>query len=247
MAKAEIDEAQKKIQSELLEEFGVSVAWASRLTNLSMRRVSSLYELYIMKIILEVATEERGAELEFIENGHRCLQPSAMKTGPHRVREASYTYARLYFPHVHRQGLEVHTGLKFRGKSGISTECDVAVLGAREANRSRECLLPKAQDCSGTACCDPRDHRILFSVECKCYTKNIGLEMAREFVGLSDDLAVPYKNVFYVVSYPIVRNGCSLLDHHRSGKYFPDTTPTQVSSVEALKVQIRSAFEKHGY
>jgi hypothetical protein len=70
---------------------------------------------------------------------------------------------------------EIHLGVQYRGSSGVLHEFDVSILPADAAD---QCRSTNKAPGSAKACA-------LF--ECKCYTKILGIELGREFVGLKTD------------------------------------------------------------
>ena len=73
--------------------------------------------------------------------------------------------------------LEVHVGVRVAGKSGVLHECDIAVIERGEAESCRQ---------NGT---EPRSFHLKIAVEAKFYSANLGLDLARSFIGLTRDLA----------------------------------------------------------
>lgn len=93
-----------------------------------------------------------------------------------------YTHAVIEFENC--PALEVHVGVRVQGKSRVLHECDVLVLPRTEAeiSRSRQVV--------------PRGSRALIAVECKFYSSNLALHLARGFHGLHSDLGL--KHPFFV-------------------------------------------------
>ena len=160
----------KLTTSDFLKEFrdGLSAAWAS--ADLSRKKTYSLFEIYVVKLMIEAAISE-GAIVRYCDGeGKECGNPW-FRTGPHQIYDKTYPYVELRFsPH---QALEIHTGVKCIGKSGIEHECDIAVLRRRYARSCRKETQRPLYD------------NLIASVECKFYTSNIHLGMSREFVGLT--------------------------------------------------------------
>src|SRR5258706_13877596 len=144
----------KPTTSDFLSEFGhgFSAAWDA--SALSKKKTHSLFEIYVFKLILQAAGNKR-ADIKY-KDGYGDLYPiPAFRTGPHQIKDLSYVYAELTFPSG--RILEVHTGVKCVGKSGIEHECDIVVLRRGSARRCR--TLNKS----------PNHRQILISVECKFY------------------------------------------------------------------------------
>jgi hypothetical protein len=70
---------------------------------------------------------------------------------------------------------EVHLGVQYQGSSGVLHEFDISIIPSEDAE---ECRQSGKQPTSG------KPHAVF---ECKCYEKNLGIELGREFVGLKSD------------------------------------------------------------
>lgn len=217
----------KPSSPDFIKEFqsGVSASWKS--ADLSRKKTYSLFELYVVKLMIEAAISE-GATVRYCDGeGKECRNPWFC-TGPHQIYDPTYPYVKLYF--LHRRILEIHTGVKCLGKSGIEHECDIAVLRQTHA---QTCRKNKRQ---------PQYNNLVMSVECKFYTSSIHLGMSREFVGLTMDLTAPKKQNFYVVSTAVVDNGKALLDHHKR-KLQDKLLPKNLAQKQALIEQFKKVFQ----
>jgi hypothetical protein len=135
-----------------------------------------------------------------------------------------YTHAEFTFPHCPE--LEAHVGVRVSGRSGVLHECDVAVLSKAEADLCR------------SASTSPRSARVLLSVECKFYSSDVPLGMARAFVGLTADLTA--KNRYFVVN---TRSDSAerLLTHQKRG-WEHLITPGS-TTVSRLHNEFRTSFK----
>ena len=105
--------------------------------------------------MIEAAISE-GAIVRYCDGeGKECRNPW-FRTSPHQIYDKSYPYVELHFSS--RRVLEIHTGVKCLGKSGIEHECDIAVLRRRCA---RNCRMITKQ---------PQYDGLIASIECKFYT-----------------------------------------------------------------------------
>lgn len=219
----------KPTTTDFLDEFrrGLSAAWDA--SDLGKKKTHSLFELYVFKIILQAA-QSQGARIIYKDgNGAQYSMP-IFRTGPHQIGDRGYVYAELIFSP--RRVLEVHTGVKCVGKSGIEHECDIAVLRRGTAQRCRKESK------------SPKHRQIVVSVECKFYLANIRLGMSREFVGLTSDLTAPNKQNIYVVSTKIVDNGKVLLKHHQK-KAQDELVPSAISKRDDLLKVFEDIFEPY--
>lgn len=190
----------KPTAAEFLDEFrhGLSRVWKS--ADLSKTKTYSLFELYVFKLVLQAA-QSKGAYIKYKDgHGNEYRMPS-FRTGPHQIYDPDYVYAELHFSPW--RVLEVHTGVKFIGKSSVEHECDIAVIKRAAAKQYRKVRKT------------PHYFNILLAAECKFYLANIRLGMSRAFMGLTADLTAPKKRIFFVVSTKIVDNGKDLLEHHK--------------------------------
>ena len=70
---------------------------------------------------------------------------------------------------------EIHLGAQFQGSSGVLHEFDISIIPGKDASKCRNSGKPPGPS---SACA---------VFECKCYTKYLGIELGREFVGLKAD------------------------------------------------------------
>lgn len=218
----------KLTTSDFIKEFqsGLSAAWKS--ADLSRKKTYSLFELYVVKLMIEAAISE-GAIVRYCDGEGKEYMDAWFRTGPHQIYDKSYPYVELHFSS--RRVLEIHTGVKSLGKSGIEHECDIAVLRRRYARSCRK----------GTQ--RPQYDKLIASVECKFYTSNIHLGMSREFVGLTMDLTEPKnQNLYYVVSTAVVDNGKALLNYHQR-KLQDQLLPKNFIQKQALIEQFKQIFQ----
>lgn len=217
---------------DLLDELasGLTNAWDR--TRLSEKRVSALYELYIFKLVIEAARksgEFRDIQYRIPEQDLPIVKSSVLfQTGPHQIYDAGYCYAELSLRQ--RRYWEVHVGTKFRGKSGVEHEADIAILSRRSAQRFRNDNIA------------PDYSKLIFAAECKFYSSNIRLDLSREFLGLTSDITAPRRRNFFITSTCIVQNGIQLLDKHERAHHdilVPSNT-TQIGQFQNVLVEIFS-------
>ncbi|MBN3068538.1 hypothetical protein H5A34_10530 [Pectobacterium brasiliense] len=189
--------------------------------------LSDIFEAYVFTLILR-ASQAEGAKVHFLSRDGNAASSLILRTSPGYIYSSAknYTYAVIEFPK--RPALEMHTGIKVAGKSGVLHEFDVAVLGRAEAEN---CRLNSVS---------PRSSKVLIGTECKYYTSPLQLHLARGFVGLVADIST--KNPFFVTntsSESVER----LLSHRVKNGWEKDITPTCTNSeVERLINAFRKAF-----
>ncbi len=191
---------------------------------------NDLFEAYILVTVLEAAQSE-GATISY-ENVHGAV-PSVFvfRTSPGHIysTQHDYTHAIISFPNM--PTLEAHIGVRTSGKSGVLHECDVVVLRRDEAETCRRNQVP------------PRHNRVILSVECKFYTANIPLGLARAFLGYVTDMSASHAVSYFVVNTSS-DNAEKLLAHH--SKYWEhQITPSSVVDVQRLKNSFQKTFKNY--
>jgi hypothetical protein len=143
---------------------------------------NDLYEAYLFGLVLRAArTEGFGVTFANADGSATDLRlrraPGRLATGG--PKSARFTHAVLACQP--RPALEVHTGVGVVGKSKVVHEADVLVLPQSAAERCRTYDL------------DPGGQSAALLIEAKYYTKPVGLDTGREFLGLCSDIAAKRK------------------------------------------------------
>jgi len=86
----------------------------------------------------------------------------------------NYSYAQIRFTNC--PTVEAHTNIYVSGRSQVRHECDVAVVEKAEAETCRADAV------------HPRSSKILMAVECKVYAATLGIDEARGFLGLTEEI-----------------------------------------------------------
>ncbi|MBD1904080.1 hypothetical protein H6F53_00985 [Trichocoleus sp. FACHB-832] len=147
---------------------------------------SDLFEFYIFSIIIRAALNE-GANVyyeDIFENNTNYLD---FRQSPGEIygNSQAFTHAVLNFGN-NKPLLEVHIGIKVKGQAQVAQECDVCVLYQEEASR---CRKKKEQ---------PRSSKVLIVAECKHYSSNLPLYLARSFIGLNSTLTRIQGDCYFV-------------------------------------------------
>ncbi|WP_421218235.1 hypothetical protein [Aeromonas jandaei] len=160
---------------------------------------SDLYEAYIFSIILQAA-KLQGAQVYFEDVSGNVTNNLLFRTSPGRIysKVQSYTHAVVEFPGS--EIVEVHIGVKIEGTSGVTHEVDVAIIKRSEG---QTCRLQNV---------NPRYTELIFAIECKYYFTNLGINLARSFLGLDKEFN---SNVVFFVSNTTSRNVEKMLSRHR--------------------------------
>ena len=133
------------------------------------------YEAYVFGLCLR-AVRELGI-VPVLRGISGAPTPFIFRGGPGQIhsRRRNYGYAEFK---LNGQGFEIHTGVEFRGTSGMTHELDVCIIRAVDA---RACRNPVSLD-------DPTAASLVGAWECKFYAGNLEKGLGRAFVGLMDDM-----------------------------------------------------------
>ncbi|UKA28452.1 hypothetical protein [Photobacterium damselae] len=155
----------------------------SKIAKLLNNSNSDLYEAYIFSIVLQAA-KLQGAKVYFENINGNVTNSLLFRTSPGNIysKAKDYTHAVIEFPDF--KIVEVHIGIKVTGMSGVTHEADVAII---ERSEGETCRLQNVH---------PRHTKLIFAVECKYYFTNLGINLARSFLGL--DKEFNSKKVFFV-------------------------------------------------
>ncbi|MEC6897223.1 hypothetical protein [Photobacterium piscicola] len=154
-----------------------------KISNLLNNSNSDLYEAYIFSIVLQAA-KLQGANVYFEDVNGIITNNLLFRTSPGNIysKAKNYTHAVVEFPDF--KIVEVHIGVKVAGMSGVTHEADVAII---ERSEGETCRIQNVH---------PRHTKLIFAVECKYYFTNLGINLARSFLGL--DKEFNSKKVFFV-------------------------------------------------
>lgn len=163
---------------------------------------NDLYEAYLFALLLRAA---RGEDYRVDIRDATGIAPKVfvLRRGPGRLSSpgpsgATFCHAVLTAPD--KPALEAHTGVDVVGKSKVPHEADLLLLPAAEATRCRALGI------------DPPSRATLLIVEGKYYRRSVGLDIAREFLGLCSDLTTRDKALAASIRSPSLVN---LLTGHR--------------------------------
>jgi hypothetical protein len=145
------------------------------LGSLSAAAANDRYEAFVWLLVIEAAIAEQAQVTLVHVDGTPATAP-LLRTSPGVIasQAQNYTHAVIAFPG--KPLLEAHLGIHVAGKSTVTHECDVVVLEQEEAT-----------ECRATGA-NPRYSSGLIFVECKYYSSNLPLRLAREFLGLCREM-----------------------------------------------------------
>lgn len=141
----------------------VDAAYAGYIFCLLLAAIERVADANTLQLRSAYSPQQNTASLAFIVRG---------SPGPLNSTEQDFGFAWFQYK---GEGYEVHLGVQYRGSSGVLHEFDVSILPSETAN---DCRTSNKAPGPGKACA-------IF--ECKCYSKKLGIELGREFVGLKTD------------------------------------------------------------
>lgn len=141
----------------------------------SASAAADVFEAYIWALVIDAAREE-GANIAYNNSQNVPVSSFVFRNSPGAIYSSHpYTFAQIDFTDL--PILEAHQGIYVAGSSGVFHECDVAVVFANEANTCRQNLVHS------------RSSKVLLAVECKFYSTNLGIDLARSFLGLTEEIS----------------------------------------------------------
>ena len=134
-----------------------------------------IYEAYIWALIIQAAASEQFT-VSYLNANQQTVSQFVFRTSPGAIYSSvhPYTFARLEYPGC--PTLEAHLGIYVSGRSRVVHECDLAVLYKNEADTCR------------TNSVHPRSSKLVLAVECKFYSTNLSVDLARSFLGLTEEI-----------------------------------------------------------
>lgn len=200
---------------------------AAVLPNLTAASAASdLYEAYVFGIVLDAARAE-GAQITYEDVSGGVPTSFYFRTSPGQIWSTAHPYCHAVVEFPNKPALEVHVGIRSAGRSGVLHECDVAVMYRDEATACRSHRVP------------PRHSSLIISVECKFYTTDLPLHLARAFLGLGTDLRA---DACYFVVNTSSGTVEKLLEHHNR-KWEHQIYPGATRDVERLRNSFQKAFK----
>jgi len=190
--------------------------------------ISDLFEAYIFGLVVKAAQAEKG-NVEYYDVHGSVATTFVFRTSPGQLFSAAhpYTYASIEFPG--KELLEAHVGVRVAGKSTVLHELDVCVLTHAEATTSRLYHVP------------PRSRSLELAIECKYYTTNLALGLARSFIGLDTDLSTT--ECFFVSSNS--SESVEALLTSRARKWDSKILPANSRNVERLRNAFQIVFQRY--
>lgn len=188
------------LRPQLMSEIAAALAG---LPSANLSRASAgydLYEAYVWALALRAAKNE-GATVRFRSRDGSAPSAFWFRTSPSKISSDRHNYCHAEIEFPQRPVLEAHVGVYVAGRSGVSHECDIAVIYKSEADICRRSNV------------EPRSSKVVMAVECKYYIDSgIGIGLGRSFLGLLHDV---YKGDRYFIGTSDSPNVRMLFAKHR--------------------------------
>lgn len=189
-------------------------------------QANDAFEVYVLSLILRAAREE-GAEIRF-EGNSGSINPSSLvfRTSPGRIYSTAHDYSHALIEFDDGLSFEAHVGVYLQGLAGVVHECDVLVIDRDEGMFCRRNMVhPKRLNAALTA-------------ECKFYTGKLGIDLGRQFLGVTIDVG---KEDRFFLSNTDGRSVDRVLAHHKRQRYF-GLNPLNADSEGQVVALFRSSF-----
>ncbi len=211
---------------ELLDELRQDLTGRST-TYTTASAANDVYEGYVFGLVVRAAVAAGGQVRYENVHGRSTGGRLVFRTSPGMLYSVAHPYTHAVIEFQDCPHLEVHVGVRVQGRSRVLHECDVLVVPRSEAEISR------------TKQVVPRGSRALIAVECKFYSNNLALHLARGFHGLHADLGL--KNPFFVSN---VRSGSveRFLTHHK--RQWENGVAPNANEATYLVGAFREAFKR---
>ncbi|WP_054688214.1 hypothetical protein [Pantoea stewartii] len=192
----------------------------------SSGQANDAFEVYALSLILKAAREEGGNISFHTVNGTANPQRLIFRSSPGKIFSVADDYAHAHIRFNSGLDFEAHVGVYVQGLAGVVHECDVLVIDASEADFCRRNRV------------HPKKVNTILTAECKFYSGNLGIALAREFLGTTIDLGK--EDRFFLSN----RDGNTLdrvLAHHKRQRYLGLTPLNRDAELQTIS-QFRTAF-----
>lgn len=146
-----------------------------RLLQLNSNTEERAYEAYVLSLCCEAVRIQGGQATIMGINSGANPSPIVFRGGPGSMSSTNqnFCYADC---RLRNKSFEIHADIEYVGQSGATHEIDVSIYDAQAAQNVR------------TTGRSPRTNKSLIAaIECKFYTAQPGVDLARTFVGLATD------------------------------------------------------------
>lgn len=170
----------------------------------SSGQANDAFEIYILSLVLKAAKNE-GANIQFYSRSGK-LNPKKLvfRSSPGRIYSTAHDYSHALITFPDNLAYEAHVGVYVEGLAGVVHECDVLVIDATEGEFCRRNNV------------HPKKSNTILTAECKFYTGNLGINLAREFLGVTVDLG---RDSRFFVSNSDGKSLDRVLAHHKRERF----------------------------
>jgi hypothetical protein len=186
---------------------------------------SDIFEAYILSLVIGAARAE-GATIEYRDVFGATPTTFVFRTSPGYIFSRTQPYTHAIIDFQNKPTLEAHVGVRVSGQSKVLHECDVAVLDQTEAETCRQNQV------------SPRSSKVLLAIECKFYSTNLPLGLARSFIGLESDLSA--RDCYFVVNTSSASVEKLLASKRRHWEH--QIIPSSTNTVSRLRSSFQTAF-----
>jgi hypothetical protein len=192
----------------------------------SVGQADDAFEIYTLSLVLRAAKEE--AALVNFESSRGVSNPKTLRfrTSPGKISSAKhdYTHAIIRFPAS--LTFEAHIGVYVEGLAGVVHECDVLVIDRAEGIFCRRTEV------------HPKKANTVLTAECKFHAGSLGIELGRQFLGVTADLGTEGR---FFLSNRDGRSVDRVLAHHKRQRAF-GLTPLDTDTENQVVAQFRNTF-----
>ena len=219
---ASIQELTNSIDKILEHQLGTRIYQKNRLVS------GKLYEAYVFGLCLKAIRELNVVPVFCGINGDP--NPFIFRGAPGKISSRLKNYGYVKFE-INDHEFELHSGIEFRGTSGMTHELDVCIMRASDAQSCRESNE------------DPAPASLVGGWECKFYGGNLHKSLGRAFVGLVSDMGSNFR----------LSGLCSNSSHLQLRDYFQaqrrpfphfELTPLESSNEQIFVNQIKGELKK---
>jgi hypothetical protein len=227
----------------MLTEIGTALGGIPSNYAISISQDYDIFEGYLFALLVEEA-KNAGASVVYQDNssttGTTPLTTCTFRTSPGAITSTDpYTYAVIRFPGKRKPTLEAHVGVFVVGKSTVKHECDIALILRSEAEACRQYHRTTSRVAL------PRSSNVLLAIECKYYDKELGINLARSFIGLVQDLGT--KDAFFVTNKDSPSPAKLLSNQGKRLNWQPSIYPNPVdtNAVDRIRGLFKDVFKHY--
>lgn len=200
--------------------------FAGRAPVRSAGQANDAFEVYTLTLVLRASVEE-GAAISFeFAGGGSPSSTLRFRSSPGRIYSTTHNYSHAVIAFPDGLSFEGHIGVYVEGLAGVVHECDVLVIDRSEGQFCRRTRV------------HPKKANTVLTAECKFYTGTLGIELGRQFLGVTADLGTEGR---FFLSNSDGRSVDRVLAHHKRQRFF-GLSPLIVDAENQVVAQFRSTF-----